>query len=153
MDVVYVITDGRYYKIGRGNANERLRQGQTWSATGLSLVCCIHCEDSVVLERRLHTKYQHRLLFGGGTEWFALTESEVKELVNYGGSESQIDWAEIAAVRQIPREQPSKTGTYREGLLVTSRRGVPPANQLVLVSVQLCDSEVMWLKLRKRAYN
>jgi hypothetical protein len=133
---VYVFTDGTHYKIGHGNVDARLRAGQTWSPLGLKEICRIRCEDGEVLERRIHNRYQHRRINQGGTEWFALNESELKELLSYEECKSAFDWAEAAAIRQIPRQHISQTGTHRKSLLDGPRRSLHPSNKPLLVAVR-----------------
>jgi len=67
---VYLITDGRYTKIGiSANATRRLKEGSTWSADG-SLRVLAHFPGGRDLEKHLHERYAHKRMNG---EWFDLT--------------------------------------------------------------------------------
>lgn len=79
MSYLYIIYNGRHYKIGvSSNPNRRLKQLQTASATPLRLIKTYPVESKLVkkLEQQLHKMFwQSRTRHKG--EWFNLTEAHL----------------------------------------------------------------------------
>jgi hypothetical protein len=74
--LVYLITDGDYFKIGltKKNAEKRLKELQTGSARELTLVETYSSKNYRKIESWFHRKYKWKRLEG---EWFALEPEDV----------------------------------------------------------------------------
>ena len=77
MSKVYVITDGRHYKIGMTDHDvaARIKQLQTGCATKLVKICEVECYGgALTVEKYLHHKCRYQRCVG---EWFMLTDKEL----------------------------------------------------------------------------
>lgn len=77
MSKVYVMTDGRHYKIGMtdNDVTARIKQLQTGCATKLVKICEVECYGgALTVEKYLHHKCRYQRCVG---EWFMLTDKEL----------------------------------------------------------------------------
>ena len=78
---VYVITNGKEYKIGKAdNVNNRIKQLQTGNHYKLELLGVIECKSSAeayTVEKELHTKYKDVAAIG---EWFTLEINHILDI-------------------------------------------------------------------------
>ncbi len=83
---VYVLRDEAtgLMKIGRAtNIKNRLSAINTGSPTGITLVYSFEASDCQLHESVLHERYAEKRV---RNEWFSLSESDVKDIIEYGGS-------------------------------------------------------------------
>lgn len=75
-NVIYLITDGEYTKIGigTGNATNRLKQFQTGNPKKLWIEFETIIDNASSLELFLHNKFKNKRLQG---EWFSLDKSDI----------------------------------------------------------------------------
>jgi len=78
-NIVYVITDGLFTKIGITNSStaKRLKQLQTGNPNKLTVekeITTMHADD---IEKRLHIKYSDKRMCG---EWFNLSPKEIDDV-------------------------------------------------------------------------
>lgn len=84
---VYVVTDGKYFKIGYtdGAVEARVASLQTGNANRLVLV--FQVEGCRVLEKKLHTDFQAKRVSG---EWFDLSNSDLRAIRGTQAGEEKI---------------------------------------------------------------
>lgn len=75
---VYVLTDGRYYKIGQStNVQARVQSLNTANPIDLIVHCIFWTDQPVPLEQDLHTRFAARRI---RREWFALKPADLAAL-------------------------------------------------------------------------
>ncbi len=76
---VYLMTNGREYKIGltASEPDNRRKQLQTGNSTSIDLIAYTVCADMNSLETRLHHKFSLKRKTG---EWFVLTEQDIHDV-------------------------------------------------------------------------
>ena len=82
--LVYIITDGQYYKIGMttGEAHKRMKEIQTMNPRKLEVIYQMEMNFPYDYERLLHDLFKHKRLKG---EWFELTKEDIpiiKDVLN-----------------------------------------------------------------------
>ena len=70
-----MVEGGGYYKIGRAKKlDQRVKRFEIKLPFEIELVCSVHSDDYVALERALHERFADRRVNG---EWFALTQADI----------------------------------------------------------------------------
>ena len=78
---VYIVTDGKFCKIGKANdVAKRVSQLQTGNSTELKTLGSIVCEDAILVEKQLHMLFKDKCV---RREWFDVT---VQDIVDAGFS-------------------------------------------------------------------
>lgn len=82
MDSIYLIQHKdlpEYTKIGyTSDINQRIRQLETASPTGVLLVFSKETKDAYRIEQALHKKYAYK---NSNLEWFRLTEEDIVDII------------------------------------------------------------------------
>lgn len=83
MDSIYLMQHKdipEYTKIGyTSDINQRIRQLETASPTGILLVFSKETNDAYKIEQALHKKYAYK---NSNLEWFRLTEEDIVDIIN-----------------------------------------------------------------------
>lgn len=76
---VYLMTNGKRYKIGR-TRNVESRRRQIWMQAGIEIevMACKQVDDHRSFEIALHRRFAHKRVTG---EWFNLSDTDVQEVL------------------------------------------------------------------------
>jgi len=81
MKVLYIITDGKYYKIWfSSNIDKRLLQIQTWNSNKIKFVKWYQTKYAHRIEKELHTIFRNKKIKG---EWFDLNLKDIDFIDKY----------------------------------------------------------------------